>query len=109
MSFLGLLRQTITVNNPSGTKDLHGKDAYGASATVKARFERTYKTIVTAQREREPIHAIAAIPSTANVQVGAKVTFGSDLYRVLERADVPGRNGSVHHYELMLQLWSFAS
>lgn len=109
MSFLGLLRQTITVRNPSGTKDLHGKDAFGSATDIRARFERTYKTIVTAQREREPIHAIAAIPSTANVQVGAKVTFGSDLYRVLERADVPGRNGSVHHYELMLQLWSFAS
>lgn len=108
MSLSGLLNQSITVENPTGSRDLHGKPALGAAATVQCRFERKYRTIVTAGREQEPIHAVAVVGPTADVEIGAAVTFGSDKYRVLERADAPGRNGSIHHYELMLQLWSFA-
>ena len=109
MSFNGLLRQSITIKNPSGDPDLHGKESFGAAATVRCRFERTYKTIVTAQREREPVHAVAIVPPATIVSRGAQVQFGSDLYRVIERADAPGRNGQLHHLELMLQEWSFAS
>ncbi len=109
MSFQGLLRQTISVKNQTGTKDLHAKDGFGSATDVRCRFEAVYKTITTAERERTPIHAIAAIPASATVERGAQVTYGSDVYRVLERSDVPGRNGAIHHYELMLQLWSYGS
>lgn len=108
MSFQGLLRQTISVKNPTGAKDLHAKDAFGAAADVKCRFERVFKTIVTANREKEPIHAMAAIMPTAAVAKDAQVTYGSDVYRVMQVSDSPGRNGSIHHYELMLQLWSYS-
>lgn len=108
MSFNSLLRQSISVENPSGSKDLHGKDSFGSATTVKCRFERVYKTITTAQREREPIHGMAIVPPTATVEQGAKVTFGTDTYRVMARSDAPGKNGSIHHYELMLQLWSYS-
>lgn len=109
MSFAGLLRQSIAISNPNNTPDLHGKDSYASPMTVKCRFERVYKTIVTANRDREPIQGQAVIlPSFTPVE-GAKVVFGGEAYRVMARSDAPGRNGQVHHYELMLQLWSYGS
>lgn len=109
MSFNSLLRQSITISNPSGTADLHGKDSFSAGQAVRCRFERVYKTVVTAEREREPIHGVAIIGPGFTPQVGAKVQYGSDIYRLLERSDAPGRNGALHHYELMLQLWEFGA
>lgn len=107
MSFHGLLNQTLAYENPTATKDLHGKVTYGSSTSTRCRFERVFKTVVTAERDREPIHAQAIVPPSAVVERGARVTFGADTYRVMERSDAPGRNGSIHHYELMLQLWDF--
>lgn len=109
MSFLSLLRQSITVKNPTGAKDLHGKETLGSSATVKCRFERVYKVITTAERDKVPIQAQAVVPASASVSIGAQVTFGTDKYRVMVRNDAPGKNGSIHHYELMLQEWEFQS
>ena len=108
MAITHLLRQTAVIRNPSGTTDLHGKPTLSTGTTVKARFERTHKTIVTAQREREPIHGIVFVSPDTTVEIGAKVTYDSQDYRVIDRADVVGRNGQVHHYELFCQLWSFA-
>lgn len=102
-----LLRQTITIKNPTGTRDLHGKAALGASTSVRARFQRGIKTIVTAEREREPIHGMVFVMPSTDVDVGAQVVYEGTKYRVLERADIPGRNGQIHHRELMLQLWSW--
>lgn len=109
MSFNALLRQTISVKNRDGARDLHGKQALGSSTDYKARFERTYKTIVTAEREREPIHGIVFVPKNVDISIGAQLIYGSEEFRVLEREDVVGRNGRVHHYELLVQLWSFGS
>lgn len=109
MSFNALLRQTISVKNRDGARDLHGKRALGDSTEYRARFERTYKTIVTPEREREPIHGIVFVPKDAEINIGAQVTYGSEEFRVLERQDVVGRNGRTHHYELLVQLWSFGT
>ena len=109
MSFNGLLNQTISVKNPTGAKDLHGKKTLSSAVEYACRFERTYKTIVTAERDREPIHALVAVGPDANVVKGAQVTFGGEVFRVMQRADAPGRNGQIHHYELMLQEWEFGS
>lgn len=109
MSFNSLLRQTITVKNPTGAKDLHGKETLGSGTDYSCRFERVYKVITTAQRDKVPIQAQAIVGRGATVQIGAQVTFGSDKYRVMVRNDAPGRNGAIHHYELMLQEWEFQS
>jgi len=107
MSVTSLSKQTITIENPSGIQDRHGKKAFGAAASAKCRFERIYKTIVTAEREREPIHAMVGLPPSYTVAIGARVTYGSDQYRVLQIAESPGANGNVHHRILMLQLWGY--
>lgn len=109
MSFTSLLRQTIIISNPSGTPDLHAKDSFGSPTTVKCRFERVYKTIVTATREREPIHGMAIIAPGFVPEEGGKVEFGTDVYRIMTRSDAPGKAGRIHHYELQLQLWEFGS
>jgi hypothetical protein len=108
MAFNSLLRQTISVKNPSGSRDLHAKTALGAATEHRARFERTYKTIVTAEREREPIHGIIFTKSDATIEIGAQVTYSGEVYRVMQRDDVVGKNGSVHHYEFLVQLWSWS-
>lgn len=109
MAISHLLRQTITVKNPTGSRDLHGNPTLGSAATLRARFERTYKTIVTPEREREPIHAVVFVGPATEVEQGAQITYSGEVYRVIERSDVVGRNGQLHHYELMCQLWSFDS
>lgn len=108
MSFAGLLNQSVAIRHQDGTRDIHGKRAFSAPTTVSARFERKYKTIVTAERENEPIHAIVFIPAGTAVSVGDRITYVSDDYRVMDKQDIVGRGGSVHHIELLLQLWSFA-
>lgn len=109
MSFNSLLRQTITVKNPTGAKDLHGKETLGSGVDYACRFERVYKVITTAERDKVPIQGMAVVKPSAVVNIGAQVTFGTDKYRVMVRNDAPGRNGSIHHYELMLQEWEFQS
>lgn len=108
MSVSSLSNQSVTIQNPSGTRDKHGQAAYGAAATAYVRFERTYKTIKTPEREREPIHAIVGLPADITITRGSKVTYGSEVYRVIDLAEAIGPGGSVHHREAMLQLWSYA-
>lgn len=109
MSVSTLSNQTITVENPTGLRDKHGKNAFSAGTSVSCRFERTYKTIKTEQREREPIHAIAGVPPGSSILVGARVTYDGQTYRALSVAEAIDGAGNVHHRELMLQLWSYAS
>jgi hypothetical protein len=109
MSFAGLLNQSLEIANKNNTPDLHGRDSFGSESTVNCRFERVYKTIVTAEREREPIHAQAMIGTGFVPTRGARVQYGGTTYRCIEIAEAPGRNGQVHHYELMLQEWDYAS
>lgn len=104
-----LLNQSITIENPTGSRDLHGKRAFGASSSVSARFERTNKTIVTAEREREPIHGIVFVAPGTTVAIGSKVTYDGEDYRVMTRSDIVVGSGSTHHLELMVQLWSYGS
>lgn len=107
MSLRGLLRQSVIIKNPTGTSDRHGKDTLGSATTVRARFERKYKIIYSADKEKTPIHGICIVNPDTDVEIGAQLEFDGQKYRVLERNDATGRKGDVHHYELMCQYWSF--
>lgn len=109
MSFKSLLNQTISVKQPTATQDRQGHFGLGSAVEMRSRFERTYKTIVTAEKERTPIDAVFAIGPEVTVAIGSQVAYSNELYRVMTRNDVPGRNGKIHHYELMCQMWSYAS
>lgn len=107
MALSGLLNQSIIIKNPSGTKDIHGKEALAAGTTVKARVERTRKSIMLPDRQRAPIDAIIFV-SSATVQIGAQVEYDSQKYRVMAVDDIVGGGGSLHHRELQCQLWSYS-
>lgn len=108
MSLKRLLKQSITINNPAGALGKHGEVVLGASATVPCRFEKTSRTILNPQGEREPIDGVAYVGATAVLQLGAKVIYSTETYRLMRIEEIPGRRGIIHHYELLLQLWSFA-
>lgn len=109
MGITDLTNQTITVKNPGTTRDKHGNAILGSSASIAARFQRTNKTIVTANKEREPIDGIVFVAAGADVQIGAQVIYDSEKYRVITKADQVIGSGAVHHKELMVQLWSYAA
>lgn len=107
MALNTLLNQSILLENPTGTRDLHGKRGLAASQSIRARFERTYKTIVTETREKEPIHGVVFVPPDTDVEIGARVTYQGVHFRVVSRMDQVGRSGALNHKELFVQLWSF--
>ncbi len=109
MSFQALLRQTVSVQNPGTTRDKTGRVSLATAVSYKARVQRTNKTIVTAERDREPIDAIIFLNRDAIIQKGGKITYDSEEYRIMTIEDVVGRNGSTHHYEVKAQLWSYNS
>ena len=108
MSISTLSNQTVTIANPSGTRTRTGQDNFDSPTTATVRFERTYKTIKTEEREREPIHAVMGMDPSISISVGAKVTYGSDTYRAMTIAEAIDGSGTVHHREVNLQLWSYA-
>lgn len=103
-----LSNQSVTIENPSGARDKHGQSGFSAPFSASVRFERTYKTIKTENREREPINAVMGCPASVSIQRGAKVTYGSDAYRAIMVQEAIDGSGNVHHREVMLQLWSYA-
>jgi len=107
VSFKSMLKQSITVENPDGSRDKQGRDGLGSSTTLAARVQRTNKVITTAERDREPIDAIIFVGPETPVRKSARITYDSEQYRVIKSEDVPGRNGSIHHIEIMAQLWSY--
>ncbi len=109
MAIRHLLNQTVGIKNPTTTRDKYGKIGLGAGVTYRARVQLTKKTIITAEREREPIDMIAFLEPSTTINIGAQMTYGSTLYRVIAISPVPGRNGETNHFEVMAQLWSYAS
>lgn len=107
MAFEDLLNQTITVENPSSTRDKHGKEALGSATTVDARVQRVNKVVVTKQREKEPVHLEVGVGPGTTIALGARVTYDSEQFRVMTRSEAIGRGGEVHHLEVLCQLWSF--
>lgn len=103
-----LLQHTISVQNPGSTRDKSGRVSLGSASNIKSRFQRRYKTIVTAERDKEPIHAEIWVGAGDTIERGAKVTYQSEEYRVMEVSGIPLGNGKIHHYEALLQLWSYA-
>jgi head-tail adaptor len=107
MSLNSLLRQNITIENPNGTRDKQGRDSFGENTAAKARIQLTHKVIVTAEKEREPIDAIVFVAPSTVIEKSSRVTYAGEKYRVMKLEPVPGKNGQTHHFELMLQLWSY--
>lgn len=109
MSITSLSNQLISIENPTGRQNRHGQPGFGSAASARCRFERTYKTIITAERERDPVHAVVGLPASVTIVRGARVTYGTDVYRVIQLAEAVGASGAIHHREALLQEWSYSS
>lgn len=108
MSLAALLNQTISVQNPTGTVGKHGEKALGSATQMAARVQRTSRTIVTPDREREPIHAVIYVAGSRTVEYGAKITYGTETYRVMSKAEGVDGAGDVQNIKLECQLWSYS-
>lgn len=109
MSLVGLLNQTAQYEDPNGTQNRQGDSALGSATQMRVRVERTNKTIVTAEREREPIDAIIYAGPNESISIGGRFTYQGQQFRVMRLSDVVGFNGRRDHWEVEAQLWSFAS
>ncbi len=109
MAINQLLNQTGTLENPTGSSDRHGNLGFTDAATIAMRFERSTRTIVTKEREREPIDGTVFVAPNVSVSMGARITFDSQRYRVMRVTTATLGNGKTHHIELLVQSWSYAS
>lgn len=105
MAIANLLNQSVTIY-AKAVRNRYGKTTFDSGTLYAARFEQTNKTISTVQSDKEPIDGVVFLNSDCVVDVGDKVVYNSQDYRVLRRSNVPGANGKTHHVELMVQLWS---
>lgn len=109
MAINHLLNQDGTIENRESGTDRHGNRSFGDARDVKIRFQRTNRTTMTAEREREPIDGIVFLSPDETVDTGDRITYAGQQYRVIKCEPVVLGNGVVHHYELMVQLWSFGA
>jgi hypothetical protein len=108
MAINNFFNQTITVENPAETRNRQGRFDFDTPITLKARVERTNRTVTSAEHDRVPIDAVIYSGPAFEVKNGAKITYGSDTFLVVTKSDVVKGNGRLHHYEIMARLWSFA-
>lgn len=109
MSYKSLLKQSITLEDVATGRSKTGTPNLSTGRTLRARVQPVNKTIVTKERDKTPIHAIVFLDKAAAPILGSRLTYDGTAYRVLVIEKVPGRNGQIHHFELMVQLWSFES
>ena len=109
MSINGLLNQSVTVELNTSAVGKHGESSFSTGVEYQARFQKTTKSIVNKEGDRIPINGIVFLPADAVITNGSRLTYGSDIYRVMSNEPVPGANGVTHHVELLVQSWSFGT
>lgn len=104
MSVNGLLNQQITIANMS-SYNAYGREVVGASTTVQARFQKSNKQKLLPNGSLITIEAIVYVPSGTTVAIDAKVTFGSDDYKVYGIYTAVDGTGRTNHLKLELTKW----
>lgn len=105
MSIASFFNQDIVIYT-KGALDGHGKPTFGGAVSYKARFEQENTTITTVQNEREPIDGKVFVSADCVVGIGDKLTYDDTDYRVMRRSKIVVGSGTLHHQELLVQLWS---
>lgn len=109
MAITHLLLQSCTLNPAGSARDKHGNPTIASGTTYPCRFQKTSKSIITPEKETEPIHAIIFFDKNVDIATGSQIVFGTDKYRVMSAQPMIGAGGKVSHIEVMAQLWSFGS
>lgn len=109
MSINSLMNQTIVLKSNLGAKGRHGETDYVPQQTLRGRFEQTNTTIRTAENERTPIDGRVFLPANAAISRGDKITYNNLDFKVMTVNPITLGNGRTHHFEVMVQNWSYAS
>jgi hypothetical protein len=105
MSVSSLSGQTVTIY-PQGVRDKFNKITWGSGVVHRCRFQKTSQVITTVQKEREPIDGIAMISGNPSVEIGDKLAYTVDNYKVMTKKENIDAHGNVHHVTLKVQKWS---
>ncbi len=107
MAITSFFNQIVGIRNRT-SKDLHGKQSYGALVSTLGRFEKKRMTIATSNREREPIDGIVFFGAMETVEVGDLVVYQTKNYKVMAKEEMVDGKGQLHHFELKVQTWLMA-
>lgn len=105
MSIDHLLKQSCTISAKGGQNKV-GQTSFGAAVTYSCRFQKTNRTIVTSQSEKEPIDGIVFLPSSASFNLEDKLVFAGTSYRVMRIEPMVDGAGATRHFEAMVQRWN---
>ena len=105
----GLLNQTVTIQ-PQSSYSEDGREILGSAITESWRVQPTSKTTFEPRGAQDrgqllTINAIGYAPPDTVANIDAKVTVGSEIYKVYAKYPVPGRNGQTHHVKVQLLRW----
>lgn len=105
----GLLNQTVTIQ-PQSSYSEDGREVVGNAVTETWRVQPISKTIFSPRGALErgsllTIDAIGYAPKTTVAEIDAKITVGSEVYKVYSKYPVPGRDGQTHHVKVQLLRW----
>ena len=104
MSLQGLLNQTITIYNETSF-NAEGREVVGAGTDYQVRFQPSTKQKLMVNGNIVTIDAIVYIKPDATVEVGDRVDYGDDKYKVFNKYEAVDGNGKTNHYKLELVLW----
>lgn len=102
MALSTLLNQTVTISAKGPANEV-GEITFSTATDYPARFEEADGTIMTAQKEREPIDGRVFVDADCLVAVGDKLVYNEVEYKVMRVSKDIGGPGSLHHSELVVQ------
>jgi hypothetical protein len=105
MSVSTLSRQTVSIY-PQGVRDKFNRISWGSAVVHRCRFQKISQVIATAEKEREPIDGLAMISGNPTVEIGDKLVYGVDNYKVMAKKENIDGIGNVNHVTLKVQKWS---
>lgn len=101
MAFESLLKQIIGIKTPTGRSN-YGQATLGSAVNYSARIEPVNRMFYDQNaRERVAKFVIFLMPSVI-VAPGCFIVYGSEDWEVISVEDVPGRDGSIHHKEVLV-------
>lgn len=104
MSYAGLLNQVVSLSTKSGY-DGEGRETFSATSSISARFQKMVKRKLLPNGSVITIDAIVYIPASTTVASDDKITYNSDVYKVVGIYEAVDGEGNVHNIKLELVKW----
>ncbi len=89
-----MLKQVVAISSQTGSND-YGETTHGSATQQPARVELVNKSKLQPGGEVIPITAKVWVKPSLAVDVGDKLTYGENNYKVIGRTEVPNGQGKV--------------